>query len=302
MDHYKELSELIKARVRRKKNTIVQVIPIEDGKSFHAFVADRKESIEQSYNTILQSKPHKEKLSHYVLYKCIRGNKGRGKVKRKSVGCKFYASFEKKTTENIVFVIETIFPYHSGHDELDNNYRKIDKDLLKEIEKFARLGVKNDTILTLAHHWAQEHGHFDPSRKSYYVTPEDIAEIKRKMSRSASLDKNDAISTYKMLETVFKEETVYYQKFDKATNTPLIIVLQEKWMEDKMNSCARNLVFLDATHSLTQYGFSLHALCVRDEFGFGVPIAYIISSSYSDGALSTALEKLRLNASSLCPR
>ena len=59
-----------------------------------------------------------------------------------------------------------------------------------------------------------------------------------------------------------------------------------------MLNCSRNVVFMDATYSITQYGFSLYALCVRDEYGYGVPFVFIILSCSGDKALMRSLNAL----------
>lgn len=199
-------------------------------------------------------------------------------------------------------VVETLFPLHNGHCEEDHQFSSLDVTLLKEVKTYVALGVKNDVILSLAHSWAQEHGHMDPSDRRFYITPEEISEIKRRVKLSSCLDRDDATSTSKLLETEFQNETVFYQKLDRNNDRPLIIVLQAGWMKSKMESCGRNLVFMDATHNVTQYGFSLYAICVRDEFGFGVPVAFMILSCDSDMTLTQALSQLKLKNPSFNPR
>ena len=179
-----------------------------------------------------------------------RGGKQRGKNPRKSVGCSCYVSFQRQIIAQQVCVVVCLNRTHSGHDpsELgDHMFSSIDQTLREHMEKFVKLGIKNDIILTLAHSWAREHGHLDITDRRFYVTPEEISEIRRSYNKSLSLADDDASSTYKLLETDFKEETIFYQKLDKHRGIPFIAVLQSEWMRQKMLNCSRNVVFMDAT-------------------------------------------------------
>ena len=178
----------------------------------------------------------------------------------------------------------------------------IDQTLREHIEKFVKLGIKNDIILTLAHSWAREHGHLDITDRRFYVTPEEISEIRRSYNKSLSLADDDVSSTYKLLETDFKEETIFYQKLNKHCGIPFKAVLQSEWMRQKMLNCSRNVVFMDATYSVTQYGYSLYALCVRDEYGYGVPVVFIILGCSGDKALMRSLNALKAKNPELNPK
>ena len=120
------------------------------------------------------------------------------------------------------------------------------------------------------------------------------------MSESG-LDRDDATSVHLFLITTAKDHVIMYQPLDENRGIPFIAVLQTSFMRTKFIEDGRNLVFLDATHSLTQYGFALYTICVRDEFGYGVPV-YIISSSESDKTLGRALKNVRDSMRNFVPR
>lgn len=65
--------------------------------------------------------------------------------------------------------------------------------------------------------------------------------------------------------------------------------------------CGRNVLFMDATNSVTQYGYPLFVICCRDEAGYGVPVAFIITSSEEEQVLVTALKHFR-ETTNICPR
>ena len=195
-----------------------------------------------------------------------------------------------KTDHRAVCVVVCLNKTHSGHDpsELgDHMFSFIDQTLREHMEKFVKLGIKNNIILTLAHSWAREHGHLDITDRRFYVTPEEISEIRRSYNKSLSLADDDASSTYKLLETDFKQETVFHQKLDKHRGIPFIAVLQSEWMRQKMLNCS---------------SYSLYALCARDEYGYGVPFVFIILGCSGDKALMRSLNALKAENPELNPK
>ena len=303
-DQSEVIANIVRQKVRQKEGVNQYTHVLSDGETWEYFMERKLDTLSRSCSIVFQRKPHK-KNRDYQLFRCERGGKQRGKNPRKSVGCSCYVSFQRQIIAQQVCVVVCLNKIHSGHDpsELgDHMFSFIDQTLREHIEKFVKLGIKNDIILTLAHSWAREHGHLDITDRRFYVTPEEISEIRRSYNKSLSLADDDASSTYKLLETDFKEETISYQKLDKHSGIPFIDVLQSEWMRQKMLNCSRNVVFMDATYSVTQYGYSLYALCVRDEYGYGVPFVFIILGCSGDKALMRSLNALKAKNPELNPK
>ena len=73
---------------------------------------------------------------------------------KKAVGCAAFVSFKTKKYGKYVGITETINYKHRGHDYNDKNDKScstIDQELVYEIEKLLKLGVKNEIILSVAH-------------------------------------------------------------------------------------------------------------------------------------------------------
>ena len=66
-------------------------------------------------------------------------------------------------------------------------------------------------------------------------------------------------------------------KYGLPTND-FILGIQTQFQRDTMAKYAKNLVRLDSTHSTTGYDFLLVTVLVKDEFGEGVPVAWLISN------------------------
>ncbi|KAI2644228.1 dITP/XTP pyrophosphatase [Labeo rohita] len=137
--------------------------------------------------------------------------------------------------------------------------KKICQELVKHIQDLISLGVKLDTILLKSHEWSKEQGHTDLNNQAYFVTLKDIENIR----------------TY-----------MFPQK-------DLVIVLQTPSMRDNLQEYEKDIVFMDATHGINQYGFPLFTLVVRDSHGHGIPVAYIILGNEKQATLQLALEKLK---------
>ncbi|XP_060720781.1 uncharacterized protein LOC132842132 [Tachysurus vachellii] len=111
------------------------------------------------------------------------------------------------------------------------------------------------------------------------------------MMRKKQQHKDDATSTSHLLEGPFKDYGIFFQPYSPQTD--LIIVLQTPSMRDNLHKYGREIVFMDATHGVNQYGFPLFTLVVRDSHGHGIPVAYIILGNEKQDTLQLALEKLK---------
>ena len=283
---------------------IFNLFVLHESDNLKDFIESRQADVSSYFQIIFHRSPRINR-DDYILYRCERGRKPRGRSVKKAVGCMAFVSFKTKKYGKYVGITETINNKHCGHDYNDENDKScsaIDQELVYEIEKLLKLGVKNEIILSVAHAWARSKGHLNAADRRFYVTPQDISEIRRRFMSESRLDRDDATSVHLLLTTTAKDHVIMYQPLDENRGLPFIAVLQTSFMRTKFIENGRNLVFLDATHSLTQYGFALYTICVRDEFGYGVPVVYIISSSESDKTLGRALKNVRDSMRNFVPR
>ncbi len=229
----------------------------------------------------------------YYIFRCRRS----GNVFERShraVGCKAYISFKVRNDwKGHKVVVQRIFTQHNGHDssEEDGHFHQIHPQLVDQIKKWIALGVKPDVILLQANEWSRAQGEANYHSREYFVTPEDIHNIRTSMLRGKRLDNDDCKSTEKLLTGPFKDDVIFYQPLGKDQD--LIIVLQTELMRENLKNHGSNIVFFDATHCVNQYSFPLFTLLVRDGHGHGLPVAYIITSSETQETLKLALQKLR---------
>ncbi|CAC5413821.1 unnamed protein product [Mytilus coruscus] len=110
----------------------------------------------------------------------------------------------------------------------------------------------------------------------FFPTPAEIRCIAYSFKISNHCHSVDSISTDTILKTDLKEHVLYYQPLSRAFEQPLLMVLQTKQQR-----------------SLTAYKFAVYILLVRDGFGHGTSIGYIICSSETDDSLRKCLRKFK---------
>lgn len=280
-----------------KKETDIAVHVLEKDLDACEFIQERLTTINASKDgkfRSVNSASLQNQKNGYFLFTCKRSGTYTPQSRR-AKGCKAYVSFKKRTDWlNKLVIVERIYSIHSGHDPTsssEGHSEKINQELVKNIQDLISLGVKPDTILLKSHEWSKEQGHTDLNNRAYFVTPKDIENIRTCMMRKNQQHKDDANSTTQLLEGAFRDSVIFYQPYSPQTD--LVIVLQTPSMRDSLQEYGRDIVFMDATHGVNQYGFPLFTLVVRDSHGHGIPIAYIILGNEKQAMLQLALEKLK---------
>ena len=264
----------------------------------------------ESYNAdetrwTIKDYARKSKDKDYFHYQCVRGDQRPPTDKsHRNVGCKAYISFtvlnEYKAVDDYV-LLEHVMDIHSGHDceFSDKHSNPVAKDLLKKITEWVEMGVKPDVILLLAHKWAKESGYHDMGNRRFYVTPDDITNIKKQIRRSQQMHKDDSISLEKLVAS-HQSSVIHYAPYIPGKQ-PLLLILMTDLMKQNFREFG-NMLFLDATGNTNAYGFPLYAILVRDSIGRGTPAAYIISSSEDQSALTSALQLIKASFPEVVPR
>lgn len=298
------MEELIKTTVYKEerckgnnKNTAITVHVLKTDSEANQFIQKRLTTINSSKDAnfrSVNSASLQNQKDGYFLFTCKRSGACRPQS-RKAKGCKAYISFKKRTDwVNKLVIVERIYSAHSGHgpaSSSEGHTEKICQELVKHVQDLISLGVKPDTILLKSHEWSKEQGHTDLNNREYFVTPKDIDNIRTSMIRKNQQHKDDANSTTQLLEGPLKDSVIFYQPYSPQAD--LVIVLQTPSMRENLREHGRDIVFMDATHGVNQYGFPLFTLVVRDSHGHGVPVAYMILGNEKQATIQLALEKLK---------
>lgn len=276
----------------KNKNITVDVHVLKKEENHETFIQEKLKTLTNFRNT--NSASQKDKDNGYYIFYCIRsGNPVDGSYK--TSGCMAYTSFKVKNDWlSHKIIVQRTSKEHNGHNatfEQEGHFQTVCPDLVKQIEEWISLGVKPDIILLEAHKWSRSHGHTNLNNRQYFVTPKDIENIRTCLVRQSHLDKDDAVSSAKLLTSHLKDNVVFFQPFSHKKD--LIIILQTPNMRENLHRHGKNIIFLDATHCVNQYNFPLYTLAIRDDHGHGVPVAFIVTSNEKEATLEIALQQLR---------
>ncbi len=137
--------------------------------------------------------------------------------------------------------------------------------------------------------------HFTNSR--FKVTAQQVKAVIQRHKRSLGVMEPDANA----LDTLIQHYTqqgycLYYQQYKPPATQdsdaqPLIYIISTPFQQRMLDQFGRRLVFLDATGGTNKYGYMFHTLLVQDDFGRGVPVAFMVSASETTEVTKLFLEK-----------
>ncbi len=132
----------------------------------------------------------------------------------------------------------------------------------------------------------------------YKVGINQVKAILAKWRRDQALDGSDAVT----LDTFAKQYdelgcVLHYQPYRPASKDsgtdeqPFVLMLSTPLQQRMLEQFGKRQVFLDATGGTNKYGYMLHVLLVQDDFGRGVPVAFMVSNSEETEVIQRFLEK-----------
>lgn len=116
------------------------------------------------------------------------------------------------------------------------------------------------------------------------VSPQQVAAVIKKWRREQQLDVDDACAVDALVPHYSDQQAVlHYQPYRSATDTaaeqPFVLILSTPFQQRMLDQFGRRLVFLDATGGTNKYGYAFYTLLVQDDFGRGVPVAFMLTNS-----------------------
>lgn len=198
----------------KNKNITVDVHVLKKEENHETFIQEKLKTLTNFRNT--NSASQKDKDNGYYIFYCIRsGNPVDGSYK--TSGCMAYTSFKVKNDWlSHKIIVQRTSKEQNGHNatfEQEGHFQTVCPDLVKQIEEWISLGVKPDIILLEAHKWSRSHGHTNLNNRQYFVTPKDIENIRTCLVRRSHLDKDDAVSSAKLLTSHLKDNVVVFSAF-----------------------------------------------------------------------------------------
>lgn len=237
---------------------------------------------------------------------CPKGSSTGDPKMTRANSCPAYVSFCFVTSANVRGCVVRQMCEHSGHDissTKENKVNRINEDLVEFIHRGISQGLSNSAILLKAIDWSQSQGKNDFSDRTFFVSPDDITQIRASFNRSIRLDGNDSVSVEKLVQSELKDSILLFQPLSHIEDQPLMIVYSSPWQLEQLKKFGGQMLFLDATYKgITQYGFAFYAVMVKNEEGKGVPVAFFILSEETTATLQTCLLNLKEAAGDLTPR
>lgn len=71
------------------------------------------------------------------------------------------------------------------------------------------------------------------------------------------------------------------------------LCIQTRFQCDMLKKFGNNAVCIDSTHCTNQYDFPLTTLMVIDEYGEGIPVAFMLSNRETGGVIASFFESIK---------
>ncbi|CAC5368497.1 unnamed protein product [Mytilus coruscus] len=225
-------------------------------------------------------------------YMCERYRKSRksdvNPMSTRANKCGVYVTFAFQQSSLLKICVIRKQLRHSGHDPQNDEERRMSRTdplVVALIEELSAQGKNTNEIINFIKKRNDESKKTDMRDRAFFPTPAEIRRIAYSFKISNHCHSVDSINIDTILKTDLNEHVLYYQPLSRALGQPLLIVLQT-----------------EQQRSLTAYTFAVYILLVRDGFGHGTPIGYIICSSETDDSLRKCLRKFKGGCRDFCPR
>ena len=197
--------------------------------------------------------------------------------------------------------------YHYNHKE-ELAHLRISEDLRKNIASKLQEGVSEKKILD----GIRNNVHGDISRE-HLVTLQDIQNICQQYNiEGIQRHSNDLQSVKIWVEEMSSQiyNPVLLHKvqgkepcieMENLRKEDMLLVIQTEFQRDMMVMFGNNIVCLDATHGTTMYDFLLITAIIVDEYGEGVPVAWILSNREDKIVLVNFLKSVKARVGNLSP-
>jgi hypothetical protein len=118
----------------------------------------------------------------------------------------------------------------------------------------------------------------------------DVQNLTKQVCNRTQLHKEDAIRLHKLVEN-HRESVIHYQPY-KPNEQDFLLILMDSMMRSAFQEYGPEVIFMDATGSTNMYGFPSFGLLIRDKYGRGVPLAFILTSNEDQPTIERALSSV----------
>ena len=277
--------------------------------SFHSFLEWKKQmEVETSSQYVQRCSKQKSNVSTRYYYYCNRSgtyvSKGTGKRANKSQGTNKIGSTcpahikAFKSNECDVIRVE----YYDGHNHSTSlGHIQIPDDTRLVVAQKLNDGVTVPRILDFIREDVDKQSpHYT---RQHIITKQDVYNIKRQFNiEGIQRHKDDQTSLCAWVSELTQSSDynpilLFKPQGQEDSNQTLakedfVLGIQTRFQLDTMKLFAGKIVCLDSTHGTNHYDFKLVTVLVLDDFGEGIPVAWLISNKEDTITLTTFLQAL----------
>ncbi|KAF7372423.1 SWIM-type domain-containing protein [Mycena venus] len=199
-------------------------------------------------------------------------------------------------------------------------FTQIPKATREYIAGLLRMKVAPEHILKMLHRGVYDHDElFTQDLDANYVASRmefielrDIRRIEKEIEAEAiRLHPDDGQSTILWVQRLrnkghllaFKSKTDPVPPGSNLTHNLFLLAIQTDWQRQIFAKYGHKLVCIDATHNVTMYeNLNLTTLVVRDKWGHGVPVSWMLASNGTEETITYFLKVNRLQSPTTIPR
>lgn len=212
------------------------------------------------------------------------------------IQCTAHIKAHQDKTSGVVIV--NYCPFHSSH-PIKLAHIIMDDSTRTSIAIKLKDGVSMEKILDDIRDTVTDH-----VSRVHLVTRQDLYNIKRQYNiEGIARHSNDHVSTsiwVEEMKALDYDPILLYKPQGNPSDLfavcsdDFILCIQTKFQKDCFTKFAKNVICVDATHCTTQYDFKLVTILVMDEFGEGIPAAWMVSNREDTNTLKHFFEALKI--------
>ncbi|KAL1450403.1 hypothetical protein WDU94_002774 [Cyamophila willieti] len=191
----------------------------------------------------------------------------------------------------------TFWKTHRGH-KAEIGHTRLSPSDREEIADKAKQGIPPMAIIDQVR---EEVVHGAPIGRKHFLTKQDIANIVRSynISYRTKCHEDDATSVKLWVDQntgpegpvlLFKEQGVEKYGMDKED---FMLGIMTPFQKSMMSQLGPKLICVDGTHGLNAYDFILHTILSVDEYGHGIPLAFLFSNRKDTNTIQIFFQKVQ---------
>lgn len=279
---------------------------------FQLWKGEEEEKAQANYVQTSSTKASGETTHTY--YYCNRSGackaKGEGKRLPKSQGsCKLgeYCTSHMKVKESSIGVVVEYCQTHHNHD-VQLRHLRVPGSVRASVAAKLEAGVPITKILDEIRDSVPSLG------REHLITRQDVLNVKRACNiEGVQKHTNDQTSVRawvcEMAELPYNPVVVFKAQGDKQGDTmdniaddDFLLGIQTEFQCDLLRQFGAEAVCMDSTHGTNHYDFYLTTLLIVDEWGEGVPVAWLVSNHETTTVLVEFLRAVKGRCGPITPR